>query len=80
MDMRELNKAAETGAYPLPLQPDVIAAIKGATHTSVVDGKDWFHQFLVHENDRHKLTIRSYRGQERNRVTLMGFKNCTTHT
>jgi hypothetical protein len=75
VDIRTLNQVTVTDAYPMPLQSEVINAIRGARYISVVDAKGFFHQFLVSEDDQEKFTMVSPRGQETSLVALMGFKN-----
>ena len=74
IDIRGLNKIAETDSYPMPLQSDLISAIAGYRYITIVDARGYFHQFLVKITDRDKLTIVSHRGQERSNVALMGYK------
>ena len=74
IDIRGLNKIAETDSYPMPLQSDLISAIAGYRYITIVDARGYFHQFLVKVLDRDKLTIVSHRGQERSNVALMGYK------
>lgn len=75
VDIRGLNKVAMTDAYPMPLQTDITALAKNKNYLSVVDGTNFFHQFSVKPEDRHKLTVVSHRGQEQYKVAVMGFKN-----
>ena len=74
VDIRGLNKIAESDTYPLPRQEDITAAVAGFRYISVVDAVGWFHQFMVRHKDRHKLTVVSHRGQEQSNVALMGYK------
>ena len=74
VDIRELNKIAETDSYPLPLQSEIIALLLGYMYLSTIDAVGWFHQFLVARADRYKFTVVSHRGQEESAVALMGYK------
>jgi Reverse transcriptase (RNA-dependent DNA polymerase)/RNase H-like domain found in reverse transcriptase/Integrase zinc binding domain len=75
VDIRGLNRITEVDAYPIPLQSDIITAMRGCKHISTTDAVGWFHQFSVKEEDRHKLTVVSHRGQEQYCVAPMGYKN-----
>lgn len=79
VDIRGLNKVTTTDAYPLPLQQDIIGALADCPFISTVDAASFFHQWPVKEDDRHKLTVISYRGQERYNVAIMGFKNSPSY-
>ena len=75
VDIRELNRLTLPDAYPLPLQSDIISAVRGCKHITVVDCASFFYQWRVHPDDRHKLTVVSHRGQESFGVAVMGYKN-----
>ena len=75
IDIRGLNAVTLPDVYPLPLQSDLIAAVKDCGYISVVDCASFFYQWRVHPEDRHKLTVISHRGQETFNVAVMGFKN-----
>ena len=75
VDIRGLNKITVPDAYPLPRQEDIIAAVRGARYISVVDATAFFHQWLVHPQDRPKLAVNTHRGQEFFKVAVMGFRN-----
>ena len=79
IDIRGLNAVTQTDIYPLPLQSDLIASVKGCRYITVIDCASFFYQWRVHPSDRHKLTIVSYRGQETFNVAVMGYKNSPTY-
>jgi hypothetical protein len=74
VDIRGLNRAAITDAYPIPLQSDIISDILACKYISIVDGTDFFYQWLVAEGDRSKFTVVSHRGLEISNVVIMGYK------
>ncbi|RWA03570.1 hypothetical protein EKO27_g11536 [Xylaria grammica] len=74
-DLRNLNRIAVPDNYPLPLQANVINALKGKKFITIVDATGFFHQFSVHPDYRDRFTIISPRGLERSKVALMGFRN-----
>ncbi|KXT13633.1 hypothetical protein AC579_4976 [Pseudocercospora musae] len=75
MAIASLNRITITDAYPMPLQGDVLSAVHGAKFISTIDMKAFFHQWLVKQEDRHKLSMVSHRGQEAYNVAVMGYKN-----
>ena len=75
VDIRALNKISATDSYPLPLQGDIISAVRGCKYISTVDATGFFHQWNVATADREKLTVTSHRGQEHFNVAVMGYKN-----
>lgn len=75
VDIRGLNRITEPDIYPLPIQSEIIAAIRDCPFISTLDCASFFYQWPVDPKDRHKLTVISHRGQESFNVTVMGYKN-----
>ena len=75
VDIRGLNQLTVPDAYPLPLQSDMIAAVKDCNFISVIDCASFFYQWRVHPDDRPKLTVVTHRGQETFNVAVMGYRN-----
>lgn len=75
VDVRRLNSMTIPDVYPLPLQSDIIAAVRDCPYISVIDCAGFFYQWRVHPSDRHKLTVISHRGQESFNVAVMGYRN-----
>ena len=75
VDIRALNKITVPDAYPVPLQADILALIREATHISTVDAAAFFYQWWVKIGHRYRLTVSSHRGQETFKVPVMGFRN-----
>ena len=73
VNIRGLNKIMIPNAYPMPLQSDIIYAMRGCMFISMIDGLTFFHQWLVQMMDRHKFTIVSHHGQEQMNITVIGF-------
>lgn len=46
VDLRPLNRVAVPDNYPLPLQSNVIASIRGKTCITVIDATAFFHQSI----------------------------------
>lgn len=75
VDIRGLNALTQTDVYPLPLQGDMISAVKGCQYITVVDCASFFYQWRTHPHDRHRTTVVTHRGQETFNVAVMGYKN-----
>jgi hypothetical protein len=73
VDLRVLNSLKIPDNYPMPLQQDIIDALRGASYISVMDASSFFYQFLVKEEHQERFTVISHRGQETSRVALMGY-------
>ena len=61
--------------YPLLLQSDLIAAVKDYSYINIINYTSFFYQWRVYLEDRHKLIVISYRGQETFNIVVIGFKN-----
>ena len=75
IDIRGLNAVTQTDVYPLPLQGDMIAAVRNCKYITVIDAASFFYHWRVHPSNRHKLSVISHRGQETFNVAVMGYKN-----
>ena len=74
-----MNEITENDTYPLPLQAEIIALLRGFALLPTIDAVGWFHQFLVRRTDRFKFTIVTHGGQEESAVALMGYKGSPTY-
>lgn len=79
VDIRGLNNLTIPDAYPLPLQSDIIFAVRDGNLITVIDCVSFYYQWRVHPNDRHKFTVVSHRGQECFNVAVMGYKNSPSY-
>lgn len=75
VDIRALNKITMPDAYLVPLQAEILAAIRNAGYISTVDAASFFYQWKVNPAHRHRLVVSSYRGQELFKVPVMGYRN-----
>ena len=75
VDICRLNKITMPDSYPLPIQSDIITAIKGCLYISTMDDVAFFYQWLVAYKDCHKLTVTTYQGLEHFKVAVRGFQN-----
>jgi hypothetical protein len=80
IDLRALNRVAVPDNYPLPLQSEIIASIRGKQYTTAIDATSFFYQFGVYPKHRDRFTLISPRGLERPKVALMGFRNSPAYT
>ena len=79
VDIRSLNQITVPDVYPMPLQSDIIAAVRGSTFISTVDCASFFYQWRVKTEHRHRLAVISHRGQEIFNVAVMGFWNSPSY-
>ena len=74
IDIRALNKITIPDAYPVPLQLEILALLRKATHISTVDAAAFFYQWWVKRHHRYRLTVSSHREQETFNVPIMGYR------
>lgn len=79
VDIRGLNAISQPDAYPIPIQADIISAVRNCRYISVVDCTSFFYQWRVHPAHRHRLTVVTHRGQEYFKVAVMGYKNSVAY-
>ena len=75
VDIRALNKITIPDVYPMPLQSEILAAVRGAKYITTVDCGSFFYQWRVRHDHQHRLAVVSHRGQEIFKVAVMGFRN-----
>ena len=79
VDLRPLNAVTVPDAYPLPIQEDIVDAIKGMVWLSIFDLLMAYYQRGVHPANWWKLAIVTHRGHEMFTVAPMGFCNSVAH-
>ena len=79
IDIRSLNKIAETNSYSMSLQTDITSAISDCTHIIVIDVVEMFYQWSVKKKNRHKFTVMSHREQKQFNVAIMRYKNSPSY-
>ena len=62
VDIRGLNAITLLDIYALPLQVELISAVKGCKYITVIDVASFFYQWRVYLEDRYKLSVVTYRG------------------
>ena len=75
IDLRILNSLTIPDNYPLPLQGEIIAFMRGKVIITVIDAVSFFYQFGVWRRHRDRFTLITHRGLEQPTVAQMGFKN-----
>jgi len=79
VNIRRLNKITLPDIYSLPLQNNLIAALKNYSFINIVDYTSFFYQFLVHPSDRYKLAIINHRGQKIFNIAPINYRNSSLY-
>lgn len=79
IDLRALNRVSVPDNYPLPLQSEIIAELRGKSYITAIDATQFFYQFGVHPPHQDRFTLISPRGLEKPTVCLMGYRNSPAH-
>ena len=79
IDIKNLNNITQFDAYFFSLQSNMIVLIRKCSFIFVIDCFNFFYQWRVHLNDRHKFTIVNYRDQKSFNVVVMNYKNSSTY-
>ena len=75
-----LNQLIIPDVYPMPLQAEILASIHGCHYISMIDATSYFHQWQVHPESHHCLTVISHLGQHTFNCAIMGFQNTPAYT
>ena len=75
VDIRALNRITMPDSYPVLLQADILALLRGKLFISTVDAASFFYQWWVRNNHRYRLIVASHRGQETLLISVIGFRN-----
>ena len=79
INIKSLNVITQSNAYSLPLQSEIIVAVRNCLYISVIDYFVFFYQWRVHFSNRHKLTVINHREQKSFNITMINFKNSSTY-
>ena len=79
VDIHGLNKISKKDSYPLPLQVDITASVRGASYFWTVDCTGFFYQWQIEPEDPYKLIVATYWGQEPFDVVVMGYCTISPH-
>jgi hypothetical protein len=80
VDIRGLNLLVIPDVYPMPSQADILASIRGCQYISAIDATVYFHQWRVHPESCHCLTVVSHLGQHTFNCAIIGFRNTPAYT
>lgn len=75
VDYRGLNKVTKKNRYPLPLIPEILDRLSGATVYTKLDLRDAYHRIRIAEEDRWKTAFRTRYGHFEYLVMPFGLTN-----
>jgi hypothetical protein len=75
IDIRELNVITLSDAYLMSAQIDIIVVVADCNFISIVDAVEYFHQWAIKFENRHKFIVISHREQKQFNVCVMSYKN-----
>ncbi len=75
VDIRDLNAITLSDAYLMSAQIDIIVIVAECNFISIVDAVEYFYQWAIKFENRHKLIVISHREQEQFNVCVMNYKN-----
>ena len=78
VDFKKLNAVTEPNHYPMPLMPDIVQIISGATIFSKLDLKDAFNQILVKKEHQKFTAFKCPKGIFEYKLMLFGLRNAPT--
>lgn len=79
MNIRDLNVVIQFNAYFVFLQFDILMTVSECEFISVIKCFEFFYQWRVHLNDRHKLIVITHRNQKSFIVVVMSYKNSSAY-
>ena len=75
IDLRTLNRITVPNNYPLPLQSEIIAILRGKKFITTINTTSFFYQFGIHPPHRDRFTLISPYSLEQPTIALIGFRN-----
>jgi hypothetical protein len=79
INIRDLNAIIVFDVYLMSAQTNITIAITECAYISVVNALDYFYQWAIKFDDRHKLTVISHREQKQFNVCVMRYKNASSY-
>ena len=79
MNIRSLNAIILSNVYFISLQTDIIQVVSDCNFIFVIDCAEFFYQWRVHFEDRHKLIVIIHREQKTFNVVVMRFRNSSSY-
>jgi hypothetical protein len=75
IDIKELNVITLSDAYLMSVQIDIIVVVANCNFISIIDAVEYFDQWAIKFENRHKLIVISHREQKQFNVCVMSYKN-----
>ena len=79
VDIRTLNAIFLFDFISLSLQSENIQTVHNCTFISTIDCINFFYQWCIHSQNRHKMTIVNHRDQKIFNVAIMKYKNSSIY-
>jgi hypothetical protein len=79
INIRELNAIIVSDAYLMSAQTEIIAAVAQCQYISIINVLEYFYQWAIKFDDRHKFTIISHRDEKQFNVYVMNYKNSSSY-
>jgi hypothetical protein len=79
INIRELNAIIVSNAYFMSTQTEIIVTVAECQYIFVMNVLEYFYQWTIKFDDRHKLTIISHKEQKQFNVCVMSFKNSSIY-
>jgi transposase InsO family protein len=75
IDIRKLNALLPSDSYPMPVIGDILTDLGGKKLYTILDLKDGYHHFVIHEDSREKTAFKWGRKQYMFRRAPFGIKH-----
>ena len=73
IDIRDFNFITKSNAYSLSLQTNIFIFVRKCKFISIIDCVNFFYQWRVHSNDKHKFIVINHRKQIFFNVVVMKY-------
>jgi hypothetical protein len=75
INIRDLNAIIVSDVYLMLVQTNIIVAVAECEYISIMNVLEYFYQWIVKLDDRHKLIVIFHREQKQFNVCVMNYKN-----
>ena len=75
VDIRDLNAISQSNVYSIFLPFDILQTVQNCIFILIIDCVEFFYQWKIHFDDRHKLIVIIHREQKTFNVTIMKYRN-----
>jgi hypothetical protein len=79
INIRYLNAIIVADAYFMSAQTNIIVVVTECQYISIMNALDYFYQWAIKFDDRHKLTMIFHKEQKQFNVCVMSFKNSSAY-